>query len=107
MGFVGKRSRRCGIEGCRGLLKAPEFDLRLLTKDKVVRDLENVASKGEGPSNGFYECLRVELRRLAPSPDGRAVLLFCKECGCPVSKIEVLKENTRSARRRNRSVMLD
>ena len=38
-------------------------------------------------NNPDYECLRAELRRMAP-PNGRAVLLFRNRCGCPVAKLE-------------------
>uniref|UniRef100_A0A6N2KNX2 Uncharacterized protein n=1 Tax=Salix viminalis TaxID=40686 RepID=A0A6N2KNX2_SALVM len=34
-----------------------------------------------------YECLRAELRKMAP-PNGRAILLFRAKCGCPVAKLE-------------------
>ncbi|GFP94829.1 uncharacterized protein at5g19025, partial [Phtheirospermum japonicum] len=91
----GNRSWRCGRNGCRGLKKAIEFDLQLQGEDllrlgerhKAVRDVNELPWKGGGEDNPDYECLRAELRKMAP-PNGRAVLLFCLRCGCPISKLE-------------------
>ncbi|KAL3648927.1 hypothetical protein CASFOL_005330 [Castilleja foliolosa] len=91
----GHRSRRCGKKGCRGLKKAIEFDLQLQGEDllrvgdanKAVRDVNELPWKGVSEDNPDYECLRAELRKMAPI-NGRAVLLFRDKCGCPVSKLE-------------------
>ncbi|CAA0807075.1 Ribosomal protein L34e superfamily protein [Striga hermonthica] len=91
----GHRSRRCGRKGCRGLRSAMEFDLQLQGEDllraadgnKAVRDVDDLPWKGGAKDNPDYECLRAELRKMAP-PNGRAVLLFRDRCGCPVSKLE-------------------
>jgi len=37
--------------------------------------------------NPDYECLRAELRKMAPV-NGRAVLIFRSKCGCPIAKLE-------------------
>ncbi|XP_057805970.1 uncharacterized protein At5g19025-like isoform X2 [Salvia miltiorrhiza] len=91
----GGRSRRCGRAGCRGLKRGMEFDLLLQGEEllrvgdgsKAVRDVNSLPWKGGGDDNPDYECLRAELRKMAP-PNGRAVLLFCLRCGCPISKLE-------------------
>ncbi|KAL0414607.1 UNVERIFIED_CONTAM: hypothetical protein Sradi_1662400 [Sesamum radiatum] len=91
----GQRSRRCGKKGCKGLKKAMEFDLQLQGEDmlrigngnKAVKDVNELPWKGGSEDNPDYECLRAELRKMAP-PNGRAVLLFRDKCGCPVSKLE-------------------
>ncbi|KAL0348793.1 UNVERIFIED_CONTAM: hypothetical protein Sangu_1107100 [Sesamum angustifolium] len=91
----GQRSRRCGKKGCKGLKKAMEFDLQLQGEDmlrigngnKAVKDVDELPWKGGSEDNPDYECLRAELRKMAP-PNGRAVLLFRDKCGCPVSKLE-------------------
>ncbi|XP_057771830.1 uncharacterized protein At5g19025 [Salvia miltiorrhiza] len=91
----GHRSRRCERKGCRGLKKAMEFDLQLQGEEllrsgdanKAVRDVNELPWKGGGEDNPDYECLRAELRKMAP-PNGRAVLLFRDKCGCPVAKLE-------------------
>lgn len=75
--------------------KALEFDLvlqgeELLRKGdeiKAVRDVNELPWKGGSDGNPDYECLRAELRKMAPQ-NGRAVLLFCLRCGCPISKLE-------------------
>ncbi|KAK1277410.1 hypothetical protein QJS04_geneDACA003419 [Acorus gramineus] len=86
---------RCGRAGCKGLRGAGEFDLRLQTEEclksmsaEAVQEIEGLPWKGgaEG-KNPDYECLRAELRRMAPI-NGRAVLLFRAPCGCPVAKLE-------------------
>ncbi|NP_001354284.1 uncharacterized protein LOC100278297 [Zea mays] len=95
--------RRCRNPRCRGLRKALEFDVQLQTEDAVRacagstvggadasmwREIEALPWKGgQGGNNPDYECLRAELRRMAP-PNGRAVLLFRSRCGCPVAKLE-------------------
>ncbi|KAL8026230.1 hypothetical protein ABFX02_14G014000 [Erythranthe guttata] len=91
----GHRSRRCGRNGCRGLKRSMEFDLQLQGEEllrsgdrsKSVRDVNELPWKGGSEENPDYECLRAELRKMAP-PNGRAVLLFCLRCGCPISKLE-------------------
>lgn len=92
-------SRRCGNPRCRGLKKAMEFDVQLQTEESVRaaaaapdaalwREIDGLPWKGGDQGNGpEYECLRVELRKMAP-PNGRAVLLFRARCGCPLAKLE-------------------
>jgi hypothetical protein len=95
--------RRCRNPRGRGLRKALEFDVQLQTEEAVRtgagstvggadaamwREIESLPWKGgQGGNNPDYECLRAELRRMAP-PNGRAVLLFRNRCGCPVAKLE-------------------
>jgi hypothetical protein len=95
--------RRCRNPRCRGLRRALEFDVQLQTEEAVRsgggsaiwgadagmwREIEALPWKGgQGGNNQDYECLRAELRRMAP-PNGRAVLLFRNRCGCPVAKLE-------------------
>ncbi|KAK1295335.1 Uncharacterized protein QJS10_CPA16g01363 [Acorus calamus] len=99
LGRKGGRRRgvggRCGRAGCKGLRGAGEFDLRLQTEEclksmsaEAAQEIEGLPWKGgaEG-KNPDYECLRAELRRMAPI-NGRAVLLFRAPCGCPVAKLE-------------------
>ncbi|XP_004296952.1 PREDICTED: uncharacterized protein At5g19025-like isoform 2 [Fragaria vesca subsp. vesca] len=86
----GKRSRKCDRAGCKGLKKAMEFDLQLQTEDCVKsgsKEIDKLPWKGGSETNPDYECLRSELRKMAP-PNGRAVLLFRARCGCPVAKLE-------------------
>ncbi|KAA8548583.1 hypothetical protein F0562_000267 [Nyssa sinensis] len=89
----GYRSRKCENPGCKGLKKAMEFDLQLQTEEclrsaaAAVREIDELPWKGGSEGNPDYECLRVELRKMAP-PNGRAVLLFRGKCGCPVAKLE-------------------
>ncbi|XP_021904943.1 uncharacterized protein At5g19025-like [Carica papaya] len=87
----GTRSRKCRNPGCKGLKKAMEFDLQLQTEDCVKsglsKEIDGLPWKGGSESNPDYECLRAELRKMAP-PNGRAVLLFRSRCGCPVAKLE-------------------
>lgn len=72
-----------------------EFDLQLQGEEllrsgdenKAVRDVNELPWKGGSEDNPDYECLRAELRKMAPS-NGRAVLLFRDKCGCPVAKLE-------------------
>ncbi|KAG6532191.1 hypothetical protein ZIOFF_006030 [Zingiber officinale] len=90
--------RRCGRPRCLGLKKALEFDVQLQTEE-CIRSPDPVQSTawkgiddlpwkgGQQGNNPDYECLRAELRRMAP-PNGRAVLLFRARCGCPLSKLE-------------------
>ncbi|XP_056161688.1 uncharacterized protein At5g19025-like [Syzygium oleosum] len=89
--FCGARSRRCDRQGCKGLKKAMEFDLQLQTEECVrsgsSKEIDRLPWKGVTQSNPDYECLRAELRKMAP-PNGRAVLLFRARCGCPVAKLE-------------------
>uniref|UniRef100_A0A0D9WG64 Ribosomal protein L34e superfamily protein n=1 Tax=Leersia perrieri TaxID=77586 RepID=A0A0D9WG64_9ORYZ len=108
--------RRCRNPRCRGLVKALEFDVQLQTEEAVRagtgsttggadaamwREIEALPWKGgQGGNNPDYECLRAELRRMAP-PNGRAVLLFRNRCGCPIAKLEgwgVPKSKRRSKR---------
>ncbi|XP_062177043.1 uncharacterized protein At5g19025 [Alnus glutinosa] len=88
----GARSRRCRNPGCKGLKKAMEFDLQVQTEECVKsalksREIDGLPWKGGSEANPDYECLRSELRKMAP-PNGRAVLLFRSRCGCPVAKLE-------------------
>ncbi|KAL1832504.1 hypothetical protein ACET3Z_002155 [Daucus carota] len=86
-------SRKCGNAGCKGLRRAMEFDLRLQSEEclrlggKAVVEVDELPWKGGGEGNRDYECLRNELRRMAPV-NGRAVLVFQKKCGCPFAKLE-------------------
>ncbi|KAL9237590.1 hypothetical protein vseg_012119 [Gypsophila vaccaria] len=90
------RRRRCGNPQCKGLTKALEFDLQLQSEETLRKaavnvnvnlgDLEKLPWKGGSEGNPDYECLRAELRKMAP-PNGRAVLLFRSKCGCPVAKL--------------------
>ncbi|RZC53252.1 hypothetical protein C5167_012109 [Papaver somniferum] len=74
-----------------------EFDIQLQTEDSLKKSLsttganclefDNLPWKGGNQVNPDYECLRSELRRMAP-PNGRAVLLFRARCGCPIAKLE-------------------
>ncbi|KAG6758929.1 hypothetical protein POTOM_035392 [Populus tomentosa] len=84
-------SRKCHQPGCKGFKKAIEFDLQLQTEDclksTAANDVDKLPWKGGTVSNPDYECLRAELRKMAP-PNGRAVLLFRSKCGCPVAKLE-------------------
>nr|GLL43737.1 uncharacterized protein At5g19025 [Ipomoea trifida] len=91
----GNRSRKCGKSGCKGLRKAMEFDLQVQDEEclkvgsesKAVREIDELPWKGGSETNLDYECLRAELRKMAP-PNGRAVLLFRAKCGCPIAKLE-------------------
>ncbi|CAN0856454.1 Uncharacterized protein At5g19025 [Linum grandiflorum] len=87
----GPRSRKCDNSRCKGLKKAMEFDLQLQTEDCVksnlAKEIDKLPWKGGTERNPDYECLRAELRKMAP-PNGRAVLLFRARCGCPVAKLE-------------------
>ncbi|KAK6913872.1 hypothetical protein RJ641_021193 [Dillenia turbinata] len=88
----GYRSRKCMNPGCKGLKKAMEFDLQLQTEECVKsassnKEIDRLPWKGGSETNPDYECLRSELRKMAP-PNGRAVLLFRAKCGCPVAKLE-------------------
>lgn len=107
--------RRCRNPRCRGLRKALEFDVQLQTEEAVRagagstvggadaamwREIEALPWKGgQSGNNPDYECLRAELRRMAP-PNGRAVLLFRNRCGCPVAKLEGW--GTPKSKRRNK-----
>ncbi|KAF3457209.1 hypothetical protein FNV43_RR01866 [Rhamnella rubrinervis] len=86
----GARSRKCDKPGCKGLKKAMEFDLQLQSEECVKtgsKEIDRLPWKGGSEGNPDYECLRSELRKMAP-PNGRAVLLFHARCGCPVAKLE-------------------
>ncbi|CAH9085797.1 unnamed protein product [Cuscuta epithymum] len=91
----GNRSRKCGKSGCQGLRKAMEFDLQVQDEEclksgdgsKAVREIDELPWKGGTETNLDYECLRAELRKMAP-PNGRAVLLFRAKCGCAIAKLE-------------------
>ena len=92
--FCAVSRRRCRRSGCRGLKNAMEFDLKIQTEDAVRGagagdggEIERVLWKGGSEGNPDYECLRAELRKMAP-PNGRAVLLFRAPCGCVVAKLE-------------------
>lgn len=85
----GSRARKCHNPNCKGLKKAMEFDLQLQTDECVRSDdvIDKLPWKGGSEGNPDYECLRAELRKMAP-PNGRAVLLFRSKCGCPVAKLQ-------------------
>ncbi|CAE6109617.1 unnamed protein product [Arabidopsis arenosa] len=87
----GSRSRKCRNPKCKGLKKAMEFDLQLQTEECVksgtVKEIDRLPWKGGSESNPDYECLRAELRKMAPV-NGRAVLIFRSKCGCPIAKLE-------------------
>ncbi|XP_020107813.1 uncharacterized protein At5g19025-like [Ananas comosus] len=117
-----RRRRRCRNPRCLGLKKALEFDVQLQTEESlrsgggggggggggdsasaaVWREIDALPWKGgQGGSNPDYECLRAELRKVAP-PNGRAVLLFRARCGCPVTKLEAW--GTKRGRRRKKGM---
>ncbi|KAF4378838.1 hypothetical protein G4B88_008308 [Cannabis sativa] len=86
----GSRSRKCDKPGCQGLKNAMEFDLKLQKEDAIKngsKEIDRLPWKGGSEANPDYECLRSELRKMAP-PNGRAILLFRTRCGCPVAKLE-------------------
>ncbi|CAA0828413.1 Ribosomal protein L34e superfamily protein [Striga hermonthica] len=87
---------RCGKPGCRGLRKAPEFDIQLETEENSKRSLEK-----NGFLKGLHEVhhkeLEAELKKMAP-PNGKAILVFRARCGCSVGWMEV------SGPRKNRKV---
>ncbi|GAB4851152.1 hypothetical protein Ancab_030446 [Ancistrocladus abbreviatus] len=85
----GFRSRKCDNPKCKGLKKAMEFDLQLQTEECLKsgpNEIDRLPWKGGTETNPDYECIRTELRKMAP-PNGRAVLLFRAKCGCPVAKL--------------------
>ncbi|KAL5701681.1 hypothetical protein ACHQM5_027007 [Ranunculus cassubicifolius] len=89
------RSRKCEKLGCKGLKNALEFDIKLESEESVRvngggrgnKEIDNLPWKGGTAGNPDYECLRSELRKMAPM-NGRAILLFRAKCGCPVAKLE-------------------
>ncbi|KAK7359709.1 hypothetical protein VNO77_01672 [Canavalia gladiata] len=87
------RSRRCQRTGCKGLKKSIEFDLQIQTSAQAQAqaqsqtEIDKLPWKGGTEGNPDYECLRSELRKMAP-PNGRALLLFRAPCGCPIAKLE-------------------
>ncbi|KAE9455332.1 hypothetical protein C3L33_12767, partial [Rhododendron williamsianum] len=96
----GFRSRKCQNPRCKGLKKAMEFDLQLQTEEclrssaggsRAVREIDELPWKGGSEGNPDYECLRAELRKMAP-PNGRAVLLFRAKCGCLSYSVSTLGE---------------
>ncbi|KAL2341234.1 hypothetical protein Fmac_009174 [Flemingia macrophylla] len=80
------RSRRCQRSGCKGLKKAMEFDLQI-HRFASPHEFDKLPWKGGTQANPDYDCLRQELRKMAP-PNGRALLLFRAPCGCPIAKLE-------------------
>lgn len=73
-----------------------EFDLQIQTEETLRKRgsgsgsgeiIDKLPWKGGSEGNPDYECLRAELRKMAP-PNGRAVLLFRSPCGCPIAKLE-------------------
>ncbi|KAL9266252.1 hypothetical protein AKJ16_DCAP10762 [Drosera capensis] len=72
--------------------KAMEFDLQIHTEESLKRGggecevVYRLPWKEGTERNPDYECLRAELRRMAPV-NGRAVFLFMVRCGCPVAKL--------------------
>ncbi|CAL5337750.1 unnamed protein product [Camellia sinensis] len=89
----GYRSRTCENPRCKALKKAMEFDLQLQAEEclrsaaTAVREIDELPWKGGSEGNPDYECLRAELRKMAP-PNGRAVLLFRARCGYPIAKLK-------------------
>ncbi|KAF2539544.1 hypothetical protein F2Q68_00022380 [Brassica cretica] len=85
-----------------------EFDLQLQTEESVRtgsgKEIERLPWKGGSESNPDYECLRAELRKMAPV-NGRAVLLFRSRCGCPVAKLE--GRGPKRSRRHKKLMQLD
>ncbi|GMH08389.1 hypothetical protein Nepgr_010229 [Nepenthes gracilis] len=81
--------RKCNNPKCKGLKKVMEFDLQLQTEEclkSAPDEIDRLPWKGGTETNPDYECIRAELRKLAP-PNGRAILLFRAKCGCPVAKL--------------------
>lgn len=83
---------KCGIPNCRGLHKAPEFDIQIEEED-CVKDSTSYVIEGGGKgilrlSQDRHGDLEAELKKLAP-PNGKAVLMFRARCGCPVGRMEV------------------
>lgn len=78
---------------CKGLAKAMEFDLRLQSEECLreggvaVVEVDELPWKGGGEGCKEFECLRNELRKMAPV-NGRAVLVFQNKCGCAFAKLE-------------------
>lgn len=74
---------------------ALEFDIKLESEEECGsgilkgkgKDFDFLPWKGGSECNPDYECLRSELRKMAPL-SGRAVLLFRAKCGCPIAKLE-------------------
>ncbi|XP_061999355.1 uncharacterized protein At5g19025-like [Rosa rugosa] len=65
----GARSRKCDCHGCKGLKKAMEFDLQLQNEECVKtgsKEIDKLPWKGGSDTNPNYECLRSELRKMAP-----------------------------------------
>ncbi|XP_077243497.1 uncharacterized protein At5g19025-like isoform X2 [Tasmannia lanceolata] len=84
------RSRKCENPNCKGLKNAMEFDIQIQTEESlrsVNSEIDGLPWKGGSEGNPDYECLRSELRRMAPQ-SGRALLLFRARCGCPIAKLE-------------------
>eukprot|EP00252_Welwitschia_mirabilis_P004028 TRINITY_DN14176_c0_g1_i1.p1 TRINITY_DN14176_c0_g1~~TRINITY_DN14176_c0_g1_i1.p1 ORF type:complete len:230 (-),score=10.75 TRINITY_DN14176_c0_g1_i1:574-1263(-) len=85
------RSRKCEKPHCRGLRKAVEFDIQL-ESEECVRALpsspEDFTGTGQLELGQDHRELEAELRRMAP-PNGRAVLIFRAQCGCPLGRMEV------------------
>jgi len=69
------------------LKKATEFDLKIERLGLGFGEYEKLPWKGGSEGNPDYECLRSELRKMAPV-NGKALLLFRAPCGCPVAKLE-------------------
>lgn len=93
--YCGRRFRKCGKLGCKGLRISQEYDVLVQEKDcfksweytKVVRDINDLPWKSDMEDHPYYNRLLNELKKMAP-PSGRAVLIFRSKCGCPISKIE-------------------
>lgn len=69
---------------------AMEFDLKLLSEECLSKEKEEIDKlpwKGKTEGDEDYECLRLQLRKMAPA-NGRVVLLFRDKCGCAVAKLE-------------------
>ncbi|GER35820.1 ribosomal protein L34e superfamily protein [Striga asiatica] len=76
---------RCGKPCCRGLRKAPEFNVQLETEENL--------NSNKLLQKELYEVhhkeLEAEFKKMAP-PNGRAVLVFRARCGCSVGRMEVM-----------------
>ncbi|KAK4339017.1 hypothetical protein RND71_040479 [Anisodus tanguticus] len=96
--IIDLRSRKCGNPNCQGLRKAVEFDIQL-ESEECVKCLPLLDP--DLNSNVFYSYgvkpldlgderkeLEAELKRMAPR-NGRTVLIFRAQCGCPAGRLEV------------------
>ncbi|KAK1267658.1 hypothetical protein QJS04_geneDACA000586 [Acorus gramineus] len=91
---VERKRRKCGKRGCRGLQKAPAFDIQLET-GKSLKNSSSNSCKDCNFGGGFFGLdeerrreLEMELKKIAPL-NGRAVLVFRARCGCSVGRMAV------------------